>query len=66
MLIPEVYLEPYQGFKKEISAKIVNGFQLLTIFAKSTFLDVRPDSDKSFVYPVRKYQFLKSEIKALQ
>ena len=40
----EVYPEPYQTSKMELLAKIVNGFQPLTIFAKSSILDVRQGS----------------------
>ena len=36
----EAYSEPCQTSKIELFAKIVNGFQPLTIFAKSSVLDV--------------------------
>ena len=36
----EVYSEPNQTSEMELSAKIVNGFQPLTIFAESSILDV--------------------------
>ena len=36
----EVYSELCQTYKMELFAKIVNGFQLLTIFAKNAILDV--------------------------
>ena len=34
------YLDPTQMYKKELFAKIINGFQLLTIFTKRSILDV--------------------------
>ena len=37
----EVYLEPIRTFTMELFAKIVKGFQLLTIFIKSSILDIR-------------------------
>ena len=36
---PKPYSEPYQTSKMESFAKIVNGFQPLTIFAKSSIID---------------------------
>ena len=38
--ISEEYSESCQTSKMELFAKILNGFQLLTIFAKSSILDV--------------------------
>ena len=38
--IAEAYSEPYQTSKMERFAKIVNGFQPLTIFGKRSILDV--------------------------
>ena len=38
--IPKEYLEPGQNSKMERLAKIDNGFQSLTIFAKKPILDV--------------------------
>ena len=38
--ISEAYLEPLQTSKTELFAKIVNGFKLLTVFAKSSILEV--------------------------
>ena len=35
----EVYSEPYQTCKNELFIKIVNGFQPLTVFAKSSILN---------------------------
>ena len=40
MLHAEVYSEPCQISKIKLFVKIVNGFQQLTIFAKSSTLDV--------------------------
>ena len=37
---PVEYSEPYETSKMELFAKIVNGFQLFTIFAKSSILDI--------------------------
>ena len=34
-LVPKVYSEPYQRFKMELFAKIVNGFHPLTISNKA-------------------------------
>ena len=42
---PEAYLEAYQTYKMEFFTKIVNGFQLLTVFGKSFILDVLMDSE---------------------
>ena len=39
-MTPEPHSEPCQTFKMELFAKIVNGFQTLTVFAKSSILDV--------------------------
>ena len=39
------YSEPYQQYKMERFAKIINGFQLLTIFAKQSLLDVWQGSE---------------------
>ena len=36
----EVHPEPSQTYKTELFTKIVNSFQLLTIFVKSSILDV--------------------------
>ena len=36
---PKPYSEPYQTSKMESFAKIVNGFQPLTIFAKRSIID---------------------------
>ena len=41
----EAYSEPYQLSKMERFAKIINGFQPLTIFAKQSILDVWQDSE---------------------
>ena len=41
----EAYSEPSQKSKIKLSAKIVIGFQLLTIFAKSLISDVLPGSE---------------------
>ena len=38
--VPEVFSEPFQTSKIDGFAKIVNGFQPLTIFAKDCILDV--------------------------
>ena len=43
--LPETYLEPYQASKMERFAKMLNGFQLLTIFAKCTILYIRQGSE---------------------
>ena len=40
----ETYLEPCQISKMECFAKIINGFQPLTIFARRSILDVRQGS----------------------
>ena len=37
---PKVYLEPSQTSKMELLVNIVNGWKPLTIFAKSSILDV--------------------------
>ena len=37
--------EQSHTFKTEISANIVNGFQRLTIFTKSSILNIPPDSE---------------------
>ena len=37
---PEAYSEPSQISKMELFTIIINGFKLLTIFAKSLILDV--------------------------
>ena len=39
----EVYLEPIRTFTMELFAKIVKGFQLLTILIKTSILDTRLD-----------------------
>ena len=39
-MTPEPHSEPCQTLKMELFAKIVNGFQTLTVFAKSSILDV--------------------------
>ena len=41
----EAYSEPSRIYQTELFAKIVNGFQQLTIFAKSSILDVRLGSE---------------------
>ena len=41
----EAYSEPCQTSKMEVFTKIVNGFSFLTIFAKSSILDVWQDSE---------------------
>ena len=41
----EAYSEPCQRSKIEVFAKIVKGFSFLTIFAKSSILDVCQDSE---------------------
>ena len=41
MQIAEVYSEPSQTSTMELFAKIVKGFQVLTIFLKSSILDIR-------------------------
>ena len=46
MLLPETYLEPSQTSKMTFFAKIVDGFQLPTIFANKFILHVR----KGFEY----------------
>ena len=43
--LPEVYSEPSRTSKVVLFAKIVNGFHLLTIFAKGSILDVRMGSE---------------------
>ena len=40
LYIPETYTEPCQVSKMGYFAKIVNGFQALTIFYKTLYLDV--------------------------
>ena len=37
----EAYSEPSQTSKMELFARIIKGFQLLTIFIKSSILDIR-------------------------
>ena len=44
----EVYSEPCQTYKMEIFGKMVNGFQLLTIFSPSSILYVRLGSKYAF------------------
>ena len=44
-----MYSEPYQKSKMVRFAKIVNGLKLLTIFAKSSILDVWLGSEYIFV-----------------
>ena len=41
----EEYSEPYQTLKMEIFVKIVNSFSFLTIFSKTSILDVCQDSE---------------------
>ena len=41
----EAYSEPSQTSKLEVFAKIVNGFSFLTIFAKSSIVDIWKDSE---------------------
>ena len=43
--IREAYSELSRTSKKELFAKIVNSFQRLTFFEKSSILDVRPGSE---------------------
>ena len=43
--ISEVYSKHCQTFKMEIFAKIVNGFQPLTFFAKSSIVEVWQGSE---------------------
>ena len=38
--ITKAYSKPYQTAKIELSAKLVNGFQTLTIFVKSSILRI--------------------------
>ena len=38
--LSEAYVEPYQTSKMKLFAKMVKGFQPLTIFTKSFILDV--------------------------
>ena len=45
MSISKAYSEPCQVCEREIFAKIVCGFELLTIFAESFILDVWQDSE---------------------
>ena len=45
ILISEAYLESSRISEKELFAKIVNGIQSLTIFAKPPILDVRRVSE---------------------
>ena len=42
---PEAYSEPSGTSKMEFFAKIVNGWKPLTIFAKSSILDIRLGSE---------------------
>ena len=42
---PEAYLEPSRTSKMELFAKIVYGFQLSNLSAKSSILDVRVPSE---------------------
>ena len=41
----EAYAEPWQAFKMNLFAKIVNGWKPLTFFAKSSNLDVWQGSE---------------------
>ena len=41
----EAYSETYQTSKIEVFTKIVNGFSFLTIFTKSSILDIWQDSE---------------------
>ena len=41
----EAYSDPCQTSKMELLVKIFNGIQLLTVFAKSSFLDVWQGSE---------------------
>ena len=45
---PETHSEPSQTSKMGLLSKIVNGFQLLTTFAKSFILDVSVASECTF------------------
>lgn len=38
--VSEVYSESVQTYKMELFAEMINSFQLLTVFAKSSLLDV--------------------------
>ena len=40
MDFPETHLEPSQLSKMELFAKVVKGFQAITIFAKGSILDI--------------------------
>ena len=44
----EVYLEPSRTSTTELFAKIVKGFQLLTIFIKTSILDTRLGFEYAF------------------
>ena len=49
-LTPEAYSESCQTRKMELFAKLVNGWKLLTIFAKSSNLGVWQDSEDAFEF----------------
>ena len=66
----DAYSEPSPRSKKELSAKIVNNFQPLTVFAKSSILHVRTGSEyaseiseKTTVYKPKILSLLKHFIK---
>ena len=40
-VVTKAYSEPYQRSTMELFGKIVNGFKLLTIFPKSSIVDVK-------------------------
>ena len=48
--MPETHAEPRQTHKVELFEKIVNGFQLLTIFPKSFISDASLGSKYAFEY----------------
>ena len=53
--ITEAYSEPCQTSKMDVFVKTVQGFQLLTIFAKSFILDVQQVSERD-IQKVRSLQ----------
>ena len=50
--ISEAYLELLQPSKRELLAKIVNGFKLLIVFTKSSTLDVCSGSTYTIEYKI--------------
>ena len=48
----EAYLEPLQASKMELLAKIVSGFKLLTVLAKSSTFDVCNGSKYTSEYKI--------------